>query len=191
MALRLYGHRSRAVESGWNRRLWRRLARAPEAVVGCPVGRPLPGCLEPPRAARRALRKHRSRAGALPRGALWPCCCASASVHRSKSPSAVTRKGWPGVPSYAVGTARPRLGRVARTYSMQEAGTRGPYVHLGLASRAPRAPHCPPPPTTSTLQYGGSMGVRVSTGVDSPPSRRHPAAAGRAALRGRSSRRTW
>ena len=25
--------------------------------------------------------------------------------------------------------------------------------HLGLASRAPRAPHCPPPPTTCTLQY--------------------------------------
>ena len=26
-------------------------------------------------------------------------------------------------------------------------------VPLCLASRAPRAPHCPPPPTTSTLQY--------------------------------------
>ena len=34
-----------------------------------PAGRPLPGCAELPRAAaRRALRRHRSRAGALPRG---------------------------------------------------------------------------------------------------------------------------
>eukprot|EP00964_Phaeocystis_antarctica_P087907 scaffold55895_cov39-Phaeocystis_antarctica.AAC.1 len=52
----------------WNRRRWRRLARAPEAVAGRPVGRPLPASLEPPRAARRALRRRRSRAGALPRG---------------------------------------------------------------------------------------------------------------------------
>ena len=30
----------------------------------------------------------------------------------------------------------------------------GPRVrYLGLASRAPRAPHCPPPPITITLQY--------------------------------------
>eukprot|EP00964_Phaeocystis_antarctica_P069346 scaffold42115_cov39-Phaeocystis_antarctica.AAC.1 len=43
-----------------NRRLGRRLARAPEAVAGRPEGRPLPGSAELPRAARR-------RAGALPR----------------------------------------------------------------------------------------------------------------------------
>ena len=51
-----------------NGRLWRRLARAPEAVAGRPVGRPLPGSAELPRAARRTLRRCRSRAGALP---LW------------------------------------------------------------------------------------------------------------------------
>ena len=51
----------------WNRWRWRRLARAPEAVAGRPVGRPLPGSAELPGAARRALRSRRSRAGALPR----------------------------------------------------------------------------------------------------------------------------
>ena len=49
----------------WNRRLWRRLARAPEAVAGRSVGRPLPGSAELPRAARRALRRRRSRAPAM------------------------------------------------------------------------------------------------------------------------------
>eukprot|EP00964_Phaeocystis_antarctica_P034613 scaffold19718_cov64-Phaeocystis_antarctica.AAC.2 len=57
---------SKAVESA----AWRRLARAPEAVAGRPEGRPLPGSAELPRAARRALRRHGSRAGALPRKAL-------------------------------------------------------------------------------------------------------------------------
>eukprot|EP00964_Phaeocystis_antarctica_P079098 scaffold49246_cov60-Phaeocystis_antarctica.AAC.2 len=52
----------------WNRWRWRRLARAPEAVAGCPVGRPLPRRAELPRSARRALRSRRSRAGGLPRG---------------------------------------------------------------------------------------------------------------------------
>eukprot|EP00964_Phaeocystis_antarctica_P052045 scaffold30429_cov45-Phaeocystis_antarctica.AAC.1 len=50
-----------------NRRLGRRLARAPEAVAGRPEGRPLPGSAELPKAARCALRRRRSRAGALPR----------------------------------------------------------------------------------------------------------------------------
>eukprot|EP00964_Phaeocystis_antarctica_P129917 scaffold93751_cov63-Phaeocystis_antarctica.AAC.3 len=50
-----------------NRRLGRWLARAPEAVAGRPEGRPLPGSAELPRAARCALWRHRSRAGALPR----------------------------------------------------------------------------------------------------------------------------
>eukprot|EP00964_Phaeocystis_antarctica_P081683 scaffold51110_cov54-Phaeocystis_antarctica.AAC.1 len=52
----------------WNRRLWRRLARAHEAVAGRSVGRPVSGSAALPRAAGRALRRHRSRAGALPRG---------------------------------------------------------------------------------------------------------------------------
>ena len=38
-----------------------------EAEAGCPVRRPLHRSAELPRAARRALRRHRSRAGALPR----------------------------------------------------------------------------------------------------------------------------
>ena len=38
------------------------------AVAGCPVGRPLTGSTELPRATRRALGRHRSRAGAPPRG---------------------------------------------------------------------------------------------------------------------------
>eukprot|EP00964_Phaeocystis_antarctica_P064724 scaffold38970_cov53-Phaeocystis_antarctica.AAC.1 len=46
-----------------NERLWRRLARAPEAVAGVPLAGPRPGSTEPPRAARRALRRHRSRGG--------------------------------------------------------------------------------------------------------------------------------
>eukprot|EP00964_Phaeocystis_antarctica_P095444 scaffold61893_cov51-Phaeocystis_antarctica.AAC.8 len=44
-----------------NWRLWGQLARAPEAVAGCPEVRPLPGSAELPRAARRALRRHESR----------------------------------------------------------------------------------------------------------------------------------
>ena len=50
-----------------NRRLWRRLARAPEALAGRPVARPLPGSAELPSAARRALWSHRSQAGTLPK----------------------------------------------------------------------------------------------------------------------------
>ena len=53
----LYGQRR------GNERLWRRLARAPEAVAGVPLAGPRPGSTEPPRAARRALRRHRSRGG--------------------------------------------------------------------------------------------------------------------------------
>ena len=49
--------------SPWNRRLWRRLARAPEAVPGSPVPRPRPlgvtSCPKPPGAP---PRRHRSRA---------------------------------------------------------------------------------------------------------------------------------
>ena len=41
-------------------------------MAGRPVGRPLPGSTELPRAARRALRRHRSRAGAPPRGRFDP-----------------------------------------------------------------------------------------------------------------------
>ena len=51
----------------WNRQLGRRLARAPEAVAGRSVGRPLPGSAELPRAAGSGPRRRRSRAGALPR----------------------------------------------------------------------------------------------------------------------------
>ena len=39
-------------------------------MAGRPVTRPLLGSAELPRAARRALRRHRSRIGALPRGHL-------------------------------------------------------------------------------------------------------------------------
>eukprot|EP00964_Phaeocystis_antarctica_P120850 scaffold84580_cov69-Phaeocystis_antarctica.AAC.2 len=53
-----------------NRRLSKRLARAPEAVAERPVAEPRPGSTEPPRAARRALRRRRSRAWAVPRRAL-------------------------------------------------------------------------------------------------------------------------
>eukprot|EP00964_Phaeocystis_antarctica_P103531 scaffold68793_cov52-Phaeocystis_antarctica.AAC.3 len=51
-----------------NGRLWRWLARAAEAVGGRRVSRPLPGSAELPKAATHALRRHRSRAGVLPRG---------------------------------------------------------------------------------------------------------------------------
>eukprot|EP00964_Phaeocystis_antarctica_P013472 scaffold7375_cov51-Phaeocystis_antarctica.AAC.2 len=50
-----------------SRRLWRRLARASKAVAGHPVVWPLFGSTEPPGAVRRALRRHKSRAEALPR----------------------------------------------------------------------------------------------------------------------------
>ena len=55
------------VTSGKIGGLWRRLARAPEAVAG-PSGSASSWKCELPRAARRALRRCRSRAGALPRG---------------------------------------------------------------------------------------------------------------------------
>ena len=54
----------------WNRRLWRRLARAPEAVAGRPVRWPLPGSTELLSVDRCILRKRRNRAGALPMRAL-------------------------------------------------------------------------------------------------------------------------
>ena len=65
------------VKGGEHRRLWRRLARAREALAGRAMARPLPESAKLPRAARRALRRHSSRAGALPRGGgLWPRCVA-------------------------------------------------------------------------------------------------------------------
>ena len=51
----------------WNRRRWRWLARAPEAVAGRSEAQPLPTSVEPPKVARRGLRRRRSRARALPR----------------------------------------------------------------------------------------------------------------------------
>eukprot|EP00964_Phaeocystis_antarctica_P141254 scaffold106241_cov65-Phaeocystis_antarctica.AAC.1 len=48
-------------------RLSGRLARAPGAVAGRPVARPLPGSAELPGPARRTLSRRRRRAGALPR----------------------------------------------------------------------------------------------------------------------------
>ena len=53
---------------GSDRRLWRQLARAPEAVAGHLVAGPHPGSAELPRAARRTLRRCRSRAEPPPRG---------------------------------------------------------------------------------------------------------------------------
>ena len=54
----------------WNRRLWRRLARAAEAVAGRPVDGPISHweCDELLGAGRRAPRRCGSRAGALPCG---------------------------------------------------------------------------------------------------------------------------
>ena len=63
----LGGGRCLSGQWGGNGLLWRRLARAPEAVAGHPVGRPLTGSAEPARTVRRAPRRRRSRAGALPR----------------------------------------------------------------------------------------------------------------------------
>eukprot|EP00964_Phaeocystis_antarctica_P101217 scaffold66711_cov48-Phaeocystis_antarctica.AAC.1 len=49
-----------------NARLWRRLARAAEAVAGSPGARPLLGSTGPLRAARRALGRRMGQARALP-----------------------------------------------------------------------------------------------------------------------------
>jgi len=54
----------------WNRRLWRRLARAAEAVAGRPMGRPLPASAELPGAARRALRRQKEPSWGAANGAL-------------------------------------------------------------------------------------------------------------------------
>ena len=56
------------VKGSGDRRLWRRLARAPEAGAGRPAG-PIfrPGGVVPPRATRCVLRRHKSRARALSR----------------------------------------------------------------------------------------------------------------------------
>ena len=44
-----------------------------------PSGQASPvGCVAPHRVTKHALRRHRSRSRALPRGVFWPCCCAAA-----------------------------------------------------------------------------------------------------------------
>ena len=66
------------MQEKWNRPLWRWLAREPEAVAGArPAAGPRSGSTEPPRAARRAVRRRRSRAGAVPMRALTLTCCAA------------------------------------------------------------------------------------------------------------------
>eukprot|EP00964_Phaeocystis_antarctica_P026471 scaffold14911_cov36-Phaeocystis_antarctica.AAC.1 len=50
-----------------NRRLWKLASSSTQGSGWVPRGLALPGSTEPPRAARRALRRHRSRARALPR----------------------------------------------------------------------------------------------------------------------------
>eukprot|EP00964_Phaeocystis_antarctica_P051157 scaffold29843_cov63-Phaeocystis_antarctica.AAC.13 len=73
--LSLHGQKA-TVKIGY---FWRRIARTPEAAPGRPVAQPLPPeSVKPPRAARRALRRHGSRARAPHRGGgVMPCCCAS------------------------------------------------------------------------------------------------------------------
>ena len=85
----------------WNRRLWRRLARAPEAVAGRSVGRPLPGSAEQPRAAGRALRRrHRTRLKGHCQGALWPCCTTGGTTIMTAGWARLT-VGTAGVAAYA------------------------------------------------------------------------------------------
>ena len=100
----LHGHRR------GNGRLWRRLARAPEAVAARPEGRSTPMSARLPRAARRALRGHRSQSGAVPplyfghaaapHTAWWDTPACSAWHHRvpwsaasNRSASKVTVRG--------------------------------------------------------------------------------------------------
>ena len=88
---------------GWTNAM-KSATRAPGAVDGRPVAGPHSGSAEPPRAARRALRRHRGRAGALSRGdtltvlqhiisavkspsSYWPQYANSYSEHRVSSAS--------------------------------------------------------------------------------------------------------
>ena len=74
---------------------WRRLARARGA--GSPVGQPLPGSAELPRATVCALKRRRSRARGTAEAALWPCCgaCASISIGPHAHPPLHTARARP------------------------------------------------------------------------------------------------
>ena len=78
-----------------NRRLWRHLTRALEAVAGRPVAGPHSGSTELPRAARRALRRHRGRAGALPREAPYSTVKVPALAVPQLGPCASSGRAWP------------------------------------------------------------------------------------------------
>ena len=83
------GSRAYMVNGGENGGLWRRLARASEAVSGHPVCRPLPGSAELPRAARHAQEPSWNTA----KGAPCPCCRARSSSRASTAtrPAATPR----------------------------------------------------------------------------------------------------
>ena len=58
----------------WNLRLWRRLARAPEAVAGRPVGWSLPWERRASQSCQARPQEAREPTSVTAKGALWPCC---------------------------------------------------------------------------------------------------------------------
>ena len=106
----------------WHPWFWRRLARAPEAVATRSVGRPLSGSAELPRTARRVLRRHRSRAGALPRVHAY-----HASV---RAEAMATRQRGGLVEEAQADAALEGLGRVLRCATV--VGVRSRVLHRGL-----------------------------------------------------------
>ena len=73
-----------------------RLARAAEAVAGRPVAGPHSGSTELPRAARRALRRPRGRAGALRRRGLYDYAVQAAGTMKGSAMRLSAEARWAG-----------------------------------------------------------------------------------------------
>ena len=126
-----------------NRRLWRRLARAPEAVAGCLEGRPRPGSAELPGAARRTPTEEAQEpswgaaeggAGRCDHAASQPRGCRSGPLQMGRSPGSLSDSGEesePPPPERKGASAECDVGEVGRGMDARRSAS----GDIGVASR--------------------------------------------------------